>query len=113
MQRRVGAREHSRLARAGVRDHVTELDRGRPVGDEREHRERLLPEHVRVVRPGVLEAALLRELDQLDHPAVRRIGEHGDAEAQGHAGEPTPSRSPSEDSSATTRTMPSKRPNCV
>ena len=86
VQRRVGAREHGRLARAGVRDHVAELDRRRPVGGEREHRDRLLPEHVRVVRPGVLEAVLLGELDQLDHPRVRRVGQDGDAEAQCHAG---------------------------
>ena len=85
VQRRVGTGEHRRLARAGVRDHVAELDRGGPVRDEREHRERFLPEHVRVVRPGVLEATLLGELDQLDHPAVRRVGKNGDAEAQSHA----------------------------
>ena len=93
VQRRVGAREHRRFARARVRDHVAELDRRGAVCDEREHRERLLPEHMRVVRPGVLEAVLLGELDQLDHPAVGRVGQHRDAEAQGHAGEPTHSGS--------------------
>ena len=93
VQCRVGARKHGRLARARIRDHVTELDRGRPVRDEREHRERLLPEHMRVVRPGVLEPTLLRELDQLDHPAERRVGQDGDAEAHSHAGEPIPGRS--------------------
>ena len=86
VQRRVGARQHGRLARARVRDHVAELDRRRPVRHDREHRERLLPEHVRVVGPGVLEALLLGELDQLDHPGVRRIWEDGDAEAQSHVG---------------------------
>jgi len=49
VKRCVGAREHRRLARARVRDHVTQLDLRRPVGDERKHRERLLPEHVGVV----------------------------------------------------------------
>ena len=97
VQRRVGARKHGRLARAGIRDHVTELDRRRAVGDEREHRERLLPEHVRVVRPGVLEARAARRAGSARSSAVRRVGQDGDAEAQCHAGEPTPSRSRSED----------------
>jgi len=84
VQRRVGAGEHRRLARAGVRDHVAEPDLGRPVRDERHDRERLLPEHVRVVGPRVLEPVALGEQNQLDHPAVGRIGENGDAEAQAH-----------------------------
>ena len=84
MERRVGARHHRRLAGAGVGDHVAELD---PLGGLRRQRERgrrLLPEHVRVVRPAVLEAVLLGEHEQLDQALVGRVGEDGDAEAQGH-----------------------------
>ena len=51
--------------------------------DEREQRVRLLPEDVRVVRPAVLEAVLLGELDQLEHPRERRIGHDGHAELHG------------------------------
>ena len=58
-----------------------------------EQRDRLLPEDVRVVRPAVLEALLLGELDQLEEARVRRVGQDGDAEAEGHAvAEPTRAR---------------------
>ena len=82
LQRRVRAREHRRVARRRVRDHVAELDPRRLVGGERHHGHRLLPEHVRVVRPAVLEALRLGELHQLDQALVRRIGQDGDAEAE-------------------------------
>ena len=56
-------------------------------GGERERRVRVLPEDVRVVRPRVLEALPLRELHQLDHPRVRRIGQDGDSERERHGRE--------------------------
>ena len=82
VERRVRAREHRRLARARVRDEVAELDLRRLPRRDREQRDRLLPEHVRVVRPRVLEAVLLCDLNQLEPAAVRRIGQDGDAEAE-------------------------------
>ena len=84
VHRRVGAREHRRLARARVRDEVAELHRRGAVGGERQQRDRLLPEDVRVVRPAVLEALLLGELEQLEEARVRRVGKDGDAEADCH-----------------------------
>ena len=42
---------------------------------EREQREGLLPEDVGVVRPAVLEAVRLGELDQLDEAARGRVGQ--------------------------------------
>ena len=44
----------------------------------------VLPEDVRVVRPAVLEALLLGELEQLEEARVRRVGQDGDAEADRH-----------------------------
>ena len=69
VQRRVAAREHRRLARARVRHAVAELHRRRRLRGQREQRERLLPEDVRVVRPAVLEAVRLGELEELDEAA--------------------------------------------
>ena len=46
----------------------------------REHRARLLPKDVRVVRPRVPEAVALGELDQLEPARERRIRQDGDAE---------------------------------
>src|SRR5205823_10818946 len=46
---------------------------------------RLLPEHVRVVRPRVLEPVALGEPDQLEEARVRRVGQDGDAEAEHRA----------------------------
>ena len=53
-------------------------------GGERQQRVRLLPEDVRVVRPAVLEAVLLGELHELDHPRVGRVGHDGHAEGEAH-----------------------------
>ena len=58
------------------------LMRSVSAGREREQRDRLLPEDVRVVRPAVLEAVRLRQLHQLDEPLVGRVGQDGDAEAE-------------------------------
>ena len=82
LQRGVGAREHRRVADRRVRHHVAELDLRGLVGEERHHGHRLLPEHVRVVGPAVLEALLLRQLRQLDQALVGRVGQDGDAEAE-------------------------------
>ena len=82
LEGRVRAREHRRVADRRVRDHVAELDRRGLVGEERHHRHRLLPEHVRVVGPAVLEPLSLGELRQLDQALVRRVGQDGDAEAE-------------------------------
>ena len=86
VERRVPARENRRLACSRVGHAVPELHRRRRLHGEREERERLLPQDVRVVRPAVLEAVRLRVLDQLEEAAVRRVGENGDAEAQSHLG---------------------------
>src|SRR5262249_60596779 len=51
----------------------------------RERRVGLLPEDVRVVRPRVLEAVVLCELHQLDHPLVGRVRQDRDAEAEHYA----------------------------
>ena len=95
VQRRVGARHDGRLARARVRDHVAELD---PLGrgrGQRQRRRRLLPEHVRVVGPAVLEAVRLGELDQLDQALIGRVRQNGDAEAEGHGNKLSEPRQPS------------------
>jgi hypothetical protein len=84
VQRRVHARHDGRVARAGVRDHVAELDPLGGRGRERERRGRLLPQHVRVVGPAVLEAVLLAEHEQVDQALIWRVGEDGDAEAESH-----------------------------
>ena len=90
VQRRVRAREHRRVARRRVRHEVAELDRRGLARRDREHRDRLLPEDVRVVRPRVAEAVPLGELDQLEPARERRIRENGDAEV--HSREPTAAR---------------------
>ena len=61
---------------------MPELDLARLRGRERQRRVGLLPEDVRVVRPRVLEAVLLGELHQLDHPLVRRVRQDRHAEAE-------------------------------
>ena len=90
LERRVRAREHGRVARRRVRDEVAEPDRGGLARRHREHRHRLLPEDVRVVRPRVPEAVALGELDQLEPARERRIRKDGDAEV--HCAEPTTAR---------------------
>ena len=52
------------------------------VGGERKQRDRLLPEHVRVVRPRILKAVALGELNQLEPALIRRIRQNGDPEAE-------------------------------
>jgi hypothetical protein len=77
----VGAREHGRVPRRGIRDEMAEPDLRRLASSDSEGRDRLLPEDVRVVRPCVLEAMALGELDELEPARPRRIREDGDAEA--------------------------------
>ncbi len=84
VQRRIRAREHGRLARPGIRDAVPELHGRRRLRGEREQRDRLLPEDMRVVRPAVVEAVRLGVCEQLEEAARRGIGKDGDAEAQSH-----------------------------
>ena len=48
-----------------------------------------VPEDVRVVRPAVVEALLLGQLEQLEKARVRRVGQDGDAEGESHGREPT------------------------
>src|SRR5581483_10712556 len=67
---------------AGVRDAVAELDATRLARRDREDREALLPEDVRVVRPPDVEAVLLCEPDQLDEPRERRVRQDRDAKRQ-------------------------------
>jgi hypothetical protein len=55
VERRVGAGDDRRLARAGVGDHVAELQLLGRLRGERHGGERVLPQHVRVVCPAVLE----------------------------------------------------------
>src|SRR5207248_2557625 len=62
------------------RHEMPELDLRRLAAGDREHRDRLLPEDVRVVRPRVAVAVALGELDQLEPARKRRIRENGDAE---------------------------------
>ena len=84
MERRVEACENSRIACTRVRDEVAEPHpRGR-LDREREQRERVLPEHVRVVRPADLEPVVLAQLHQLHEAGGGRVGQDGDAEAEGH-----------------------------
>ena len=78
----VRAREHRRVADGRVRDHVAELDLRRLVGEERHHGHRLLPEHVRVVGPAVLEALVLGHLRELDQALVRGVWQDCDTEGQ-------------------------------
>jgi hypothetical protein len=61
---------------------VPELDPLGGFGGERERRDRVLPEHVGVVRPAVLEALPFGHLQQLDQALVGRIGQDGDAEGE-------------------------------
>ena len=86
VQRRVAARQDGGLARARVGHAVPELHRRGRLHGHREQREGLLPQHVRVVRPAVLEAVRLGVLEQLEKAARRGVGEDGDAEAQCHLG---------------------------
>src|SRR5262249_49459618 len=82
LHRRVPARGDRWVADAGVRDEMPELDLARLRSRERQRRVGLLPEDVRVVRPRVLEAVVLCELHQLDHPLVGRVRQDRDAEAE-------------------------------
>ena len=102
---RVPAGRDRRVADPRVGDAVAELDPFGLVRDEREQRVGLLPEDVRVVRPAVLEAVPLGELDQLEHPRERRIGHDGHAEL--HGSELTPARRPARAASSRERASPS------
>ena len=82
VQRRIRAREHRRVAGRRIRDEVAELDRRRFPRRDCQHRDRLLPEDVRVVGPRVPEAVRLGELDQLEPARVRRVRQDGDAEVE-------------------------------
>ena len=85
VQRRVGAREHRRLAGSGVRDAVAELQPARvfsaaSVSSGIDSCQRMCESYVQPQS----KPCCLGELEQLDEARVRRIGQDGHAEGQRH-----------------------------